>query len=386
MAKNIRTRKGKDGFDYIYTSPDLVIDANGKSASKKFEEISSQFKDIANLSLTKGTDGKVYIKKQDGTLLGDGIEFPTDVDLSKVTMSMDGQTLKFMNDGEQVASVDIPTGEVPENIVLFEETTEIPANQESNIPINSPNGTTYYIKVDDEGALSVEDTNGEVVWNGGGGQEVVPATNLTLNKSSETVMVGNTFELTTTIEPVDCTQIVKWYTNNATVATVENGVVTGRGIGDCIITAKVGNCTATCNVKVEKFTLLIWNSGSVNEEITGGWNYTNNKSAGYAYVDENGNYVLANNGNWSVKHFVTKNPIDLSKYNKLILSLEVRGSGELQCQTSDDGASVTSTYKYLSVNSDTSEYEVDISEVTNTTRLSFNNYSAGITIKKIGLE
>lgn len=47
MAKNMKTRKGKDGFDYPYTSPDIVIDATGKSATKKFEEINSQFKDIA---------------------------------------------------------------------------------------------------------------------------------------------------------------------------------------------------------------------------------------------------------------------------------------------------------------------------------------------------
>lgn len=35
--------------------------------------VSSQCKDIANLSLTKHTDGKVYIKKQDGTLIGTGV-------------------------------------------------------------------------------------------------------------------------------------------------------------------------------------------------------------------------------------------------------------------------------------------------------------------------
>ena len=47
MEKNMKTRKGKDGFHYPYTSPDLVIDSNGKSNTKKFEEISSQFKNIA---------------------------------------------------------------------------------------------------------------------------------------------------------------------------------------------------------------------------------------------------------------------------------------------------------------------------------------------------
>ena len=48
MSKKIKTRKGKDGFDYPYTSPDLVVDATGKSVTKKFEDINSQFKDIAN--------------------------------------------------------------------------------------------------------------------------------------------------------------------------------------------------------------------------------------------------------------------------------------------------------------------------------------------------
>lgn len=49
MAKNIKTRKGKDGFNYPYTSPDLVIDPSGKSVTTKFEEVNSQFKDIANI-------------------------------------------------------------------------------------------------------------------------------------------------------------------------------------------------------------------------------------------------------------------------------------------------------------------------------------------------
>ena len=75
--------------------------------------LNTQYKDIANYSLIKHTDGKVYIKKQDGTLIGDGIEIGgSDVDLSKITMSMSGQTLKLMNDGTQITSVEIPTATV----------------------------------------------------------------------------------------------------------------------------------------------------------------------------------------------------------------------------------------------------------------------------------
>ena len=113
MGDKMKVREGKDGYSYPYTSPDLVVDETGKSNTTKFNEISSQFKDIANYSLVKHTDGKVYIKKQDGTLLGNGIEIGgSDVDLSKISMSMSGQTLKLMNNGTQIATVEIPTATV----------------------------------------------------------------------------------------------------------------------------------------------------------------------------------------------------------------------------------------------------------------------------------
>ena len=48
MSDKMKVRDGKDGYSYPYTSPDLVIDKNGKSNTTKFEELDSQFKDIAN--------------------------------------------------------------------------------------------------------------------------------------------------------------------------------------------------------------------------------------------------------------------------------------------------------------------------------------------------
>lgn len=75
MEKNMKTRKGKDGFHYPYTSPDLVIDSNGKSNTKKFEEISSQFKNIAKKTIVEGN--KIYLAKNDGTKLDEGTDLPT---------------------------------------------------------------------------------------------------------------------------------------------------------------------------------------------------------------------------------------------------------------------------------------------------------------------
>lgn len=89
MAKNMKTRKGKDGFDYPYTSPDIVVDASGKSATKKFEEISSQFKDIAKQTVIE--DGKLYLVKADGTKLdkGTNISSTGNVDLTNYQQKTD---------------------------------------------------------------------------------------------------------------------------------------------------------------------------------------------------------------------------------------------------------------------------------------------------------
>jgi len=80
MTKNIKTRKGKDGFNYPYTSPDLVIDGSGKSATTKFNEISSQFKDIANQQPTDlsldSTTNLLQLVNSNGEKIGNGITLP----------------------------------------------------------------------------------------------------------------------------------------------------------------------------------------------------------------------------------------------------------------------------------------------------------------------
>lgn len=48
MSDKMKVRDGNDGYSYPYTSPDLVVDKNGKSNTSKFNEIDAQFKDISN--------------------------------------------------------------------------------------------------------------------------------------------------------------------------------------------------------------------------------------------------------------------------------------------------------------------------------------------------
>ena len=78
----------------------------------------------------------------------------------------------------------------------------------------------------------------------------VPATGITLSKTSLSLTNGNTATLTATVTPSNSTDSVVWTSNNTSVATVSNGVVTAVGNGSATITATAGSKKATCSVTV----------------------------------------------------------------------------------------------------------------------------------------
>ena len=78
-----------------------------------------------------------------------------------------------------------------------------------------------------------------------------PVTSVTLNQTSASLKAGETVTLTATVNPSDATdKTVTWTTTDATVATVNNGVVTAKKVGTATITAKAGDKTATCAITV----------------------------------------------------------------------------------------------------------------------------------------
>ena len=81
--------------------------------------------------------------------------------------------------------------------------------------------------------------------------QTVPVTGVTLDKAELTLEKGSTGTLTATVEPTDATnKDVTWTSDNPEVATVEGGKVTAVSEGTAAITAKAGEQTATCIVKV----------------------------------------------------------------------------------------------------------------------------------------
>ena len=81
-----------------------------------------------------------------------------------------------------------------------------------------------------------------------------PLKSINLNKTSGTKYIGETENLTVIYNPSNTTdnKNVTWTSSNNNVATINNGVVTAKGIGNAIITAKVGNLTASYKITVIK--------------------------------------------------------------------------------------------------------------------------------------
>ncbi|MGN1205733.1 MAG: Ig domain-containing protein [Eubacterium sp.] len=87
---------------------------------------------------------------------------------------------------------------------------------------------------------------------------------LTLDKTEIAISQTETAKITATVDPAGT---VIWTSSDADVATVDqNGKVTGTGIGSAVITAKIGNATATCNVKVGAKIYEVKSISSINTD------------------------------------------------------------------------------------------------------------------------
>ncbi len=81
--------------------------------------------------------------------------------------------------------------------------------------------------------------------------EFIPVESVTLNRESLELKVDETFTLTALIAPSDATETeITWNSDNTSVATVADGIVTAVGVGTANITATAGGVTAVCEIGV----------------------------------------------------------------------------------------------------------------------------------------
>ncbi|MFR2219407.1 SGNH/GDSL hydrolase family protein [Clostridium sp.] len=286
------------------------LTTTAKNVKGAVNEVAAQYKDIVNLSLTKHTDGKVYIKKQDGTLIGDGIEISgSDVDLSKITMSMSGQTLKLMNGGTQVATVEIPTATVTD-----EQLTSI---------IQS--------KIDDGSlsALSIEDGS------------ITPNKTDFLNKGNNTSIVNTNF--------------TKYYD-------LEHGYFGGKGSygTDLIDISKANKIKAYCGKNY-----VCWLSYKMDDKTT---IMTLDKSDNYPYLFfeesiqlEDGNYLFEYDLNALKKLGVTQIILGFygNEFNKEVIQIELINENILNKKE----LSIAPSYEFKISNDNIDDVSIDFEKI-----------------------
>ena len=83
--------------------------------------------------------------------------------------------------------------------------------------------------------------------------KTIDVASVSLSKTELSMIEGDSETITATVKPDDATdKTVTWSTSDAAVATVDGGKITAVKEGSATITAKAGDKTATCPVKVEK--------------------------------------------------------------------------------------------------------------------------------------
>ena len=103
----------------------------------------------------------------------------------------------------------------------------------------------------------------------------LPDPELTLSSSSVKVKVDHSTTITATAK--NGTGMVTWTSNDASIATVNNGTITGKKVGTTYITARYSGITAKCDVEVEPNVIL--NLSKVSMELNVGGSDTITASA-----------------------------------------------------------------------------------------------------------
>ena len=133
---------------------------------------------------------------------------------------------------------------------------------------------------------------------------------ISINESISQLTLGSTAQLTVSVTPSDISDYtVAWSSNNNEVATVNtNGLVTGLGIGEVTITAKVGDKTASITLSIIE-----------------------NKSALTIQINANTGYMFAGDNEINVGTMTTSLPISTTKLGYELTSAAEDYSSIVKC-------------------------------------------------------
>ena len=197
------------------------------------------------------------------------------VEGGKVTAIKEGTATITAKAGEQTASCEVTVTNkvIPvESVSLDRTSLELIRGESEQLtatvkPDNATDKTvtwsssnTSVVDVDQKGEVRANNAGSAYITARAGGKSAqclvtvtVPVEKLSLDRTSATLKVGESVTLTASIKPSDATdKSVTWSSSNPAIAKVENGTVTAISEGSATITARAGEKTATCSIKVVK--------------------------------------------------------------------------------------------------------------------------------------
>lgn len=162
-------------------------------------------------------------------------------------------------------------------------------------------------------------------------EKVIVPTSLTLELSSITLLVGDTYTLSYVLLPEDTTQkTVTWTTTDRYTATISDGTINAVGSGTAVIKATTENgITATCRVTV--ITMPTGTNWSATEEGAP----LSSLPFGIEAVDYSIRYRLPEGNGWGEWIYADEIPSDLTKYQCQFRSFTATFVNTLDGQTVD---------------------------------------------------
>ncbi len=182
-------------------------------------------------------------------------EAPIQINVTGVSLNKISEELYVGQTSALIATV-TPDNATNQNITWTSSDTSVASVSDSGVVTAISAGTaTITVTTEDGGftatcEITVEEE--EI--------ETVNVTGVILNKSSETIKVGENLSLIATVTPDNATnQNITWTSSNNSVATVSGGVVTAVAEGTTLITVTTedGGYAATCSVTVEKAATVV---------------------------------------------------------------------------------------------------------------------------------
>ena len=205
---------------------------------------------IRTVTAQKGGTATITVKAEDGSNVSNTIEITvtddTPVPVTGVSLNKNSLSLTVGGKDTLIATV-APTNASNQKVNWSSSNDKIASVDSSGYVTAVAQGSATITATTEDGKKTA---NCAVTVTA----STVAVTGVTLDKSSATVNVGATLQLTATVAPSNATnKAVTWTSSNNSIATVDaNGKVTGKAVGSATIqvTTTDGKKTASCTVTV----------------------------------------------------------------------------------------------------------------------------------------